>query len=295
MLAAPVVLLMLFTGLPGCGPGAGASLSQAILAELNAARQRAEQAPVEAHPALCAIALEQARSVAATGGTASSSGHITSTTRQLYRAGYAAHSWTEGSLIATSETGIPIQWRRARPEWWREAETGDFEDAGIGIARHQGRPVVTIVLALRTRTVEWRQAAPLAELPNVRALALAEVNRMRLEHGREPVVSEGRLDAAAQHHAEDLLRRTYYDHASPEGDTVRHRVRAAGHRGARTLTENISKGLFTPGEVVRRWANSSGHRRNILRRGAAEVGLGVAFGENENGFEVLWVQVFASR
>ncbi len=288
------VLLLLFTA-PGCGLGAEEALGRSIFAELNAARQRAGQIPLSAHPALCALAREQAASVAATGGTPSSSGYITGTTRRLYRAGYAAHSWTEGSLIATSDAGIPSQWRAARPQWWREAETGDFEDAGIGVARFSGRAVVTLVLALKTRTVEWRQAAPLADLPSVRAQALAEVNRLRREHGREPVVSEGRLDAAAQGHAEDMLRRLYYDHTSPEGDGVRRRVRAAGRRDARTLTENIAKGLFTPGEVVRRWANSSGHRRNILRRGAAEVGLGVAFGENENGFEVVWVQVFASR
>ncbi len=295
MLASSTALLLLFTALPGCDAGVDEPLAQAILAELNAARQRAGQVPLAAHPALCGIARRQAESVAATGGADSSSGYITNTTRQLYRAGYAAHSWTEGSLIATSNDDVPGQWRRARPEWWREAEAGDFEDVGIGIARHQGRPVVTLVLALRTRTVEWRLAAPLADLPSVRALALAEVNRLRREDGRDPVVSESRLDAAAQHHAEDMLRRLFYDHDSPEGDGVRQRARAAGYRGARALTENIAKGLFTPDEVVRRWANSSGHRRNILRRGAAEVGLGVAYGENENGFEVLWVQVFASR
>ncbi len=80
-----------------------------------------------------------------------------------------------------------------------------------------------------------------------------------------------------------------------DGKTVRHRVRAAGYRGARALAENIAKGPFTPDEVVRRWLNSPGHRRNILRRGAVETGFGVAFGENANGFEVVWVQVFSGR
>ncbi len=286
--------MLVLTAASGLGPGEEDPLSQAILAELNAARQRAGAEPVASHPALCAVARDQAQSVATTGGTASSSGHITSTTRRLYRAGYAAHRWTEGSLIATSDEGIPGQWRQARPRWWQEAETGDFEDVGVGVARYQGRAVVTIVMALRTRTVEWRQAAPLADLPSVRAQALATVNRFRAEHDREPVRAEARLDEAAQRHAEDMLRRVYYDHVSPEGETVRDRIRAAGG-GARGLAENIAKGLFTPEETVRRWMNSSGHRRNILRRGATEMGLGVAFGENENGFEVVWVQVFASR
>ena len=295
MTPAAIALLSLLTTSCGCGLGGDEPLSHSILDELNAARQRAGLEPVEIHPALCRIARDQAEAVAASGGVESSAAYITDTTRQLYRAGYAAHSWTEGSLLAASDAGIPDQWRRARPAWWRQAETGDFEDVGIGVARHAGRPVVTLVLALRTRTVEWRQAAPLADLESVRARARAEVNRLRTEAGRQPVRAESRLDDAAQRHAEDMLRRVFYDHANPDGETVRHRVRAAGYRGARALAENIAKGLFTPDEVVRRWADSPGHRRNILRRGAAEVGLGVAYGENANGFEVVWVQVFAGR
>ncbi len=295
MLAGSLALLLLITAPPGCGSGGGETLEQAILTELNAARRQSGAGPVELHNALCTIAFDQAAAVAATGGTASSSGYITNTTRRLYRAGYAAHSWTEGSLIATADADIPDQWRRARPAWWRDAESGDFEDVGIGVARYQGRPVVTLVLALRTRTVEWRQAAPLADLASVRAQALATVNQLRQAHGREAVISEDRLDDAAQRHAEDMLRRGYYNHASPEGETVRDRVRAAGYRRPRGLAENLAKGLFTPDEVVRRWMNSSGHRRNILLRSADEVGIGVAFGERGRDFEVVWVQVFASR
>ena len=297
-------LILLLIATAGCGSAAEqtasaqsnqSSLAASILADLNAARRRAGHEPLENHPALSKIAGEQARAVAATGGTASSSGYITDTTRQLYRAGYAAHRWSEGSLIATSDADVAGQWRRARPQWWHEAETGDFEDAGIGVARHQGRPVVTLVLALKTRTWEWRQAAPLADLSEVRASALAEVNRLRRDNGREPLASESHLDDAAQRHAEDMLRRVYYDHESPEGDSVGDRVRTAGYGRYRTVAENIAKGLFTPDEVVRRWADSSGHRRNLLQRRVTETGLGVAYGENANGFEVVWVQVFARR
>ena len=88
-----------------------------------------------------------------------------------------------------------------------------------------------------------------------------------------------------------MLRRAYYSHTSPEGGTPGQRVQASGHR-ARSVAENIAKGLFTPDEVVRRWLASPGHRRNVLFRRATEMGAGVAFGENARGFEVVWVQVF---
>jgi len=294
MIAGLVVSLLATAVAPVCGRDAGEPFRRWLLGELNVARQSAGLELLEPHPVLCEIAGDQAASVAATGGTPTNVGHINSTTRRLYRAGYKPHAWTEGSLIATSDSDVLGQWRRARPQWYAEMEAGDFEHVGIGLARHRGRLVVTLVLALETRTVEWRQAAPLADRAGVRRIALATVNEVRREHGREPVAGEARLDAAAQRHAEDMLRREYYDHASPEGETARARARRAGYRG-RSLGENIAKGLFTPDEVVRRWMDSSGHRRNILKRGFSEMGLGVAYGVNSaDEFEVVWVQVFAT-
>lgn len=294
MISALVASTLLAAAGPVCGRDAEEPVRRGLLAELNAARRGAGLELLEPHPVLCEIARDQADAVAATGGTPTNVGHINSTTRRLYRAGYKPHTWTEGSLIATSDAGILGQWRRARPQWFGEMEAGDFEHVGIGLARHRGRPVVTLVLALKTRTVEWRQAATLADRASVRRIALATVNELRRDRGREPVVAESRLDDAAQRHAEDMLRREFYDHASPEGDTVRQRARDAGYRGARTLGENIAKGPFTPDEVVRRWMDSSGHRRNILRNGFRQMGLGVAYGVNSaDEFEVVWVQVFA--
>jgi uncharacterized protein YkwD len=104
---------------------------------------------------------------------------------------------------------------------------------------------------------------------------------------RDPVLAN-----AAQGHAEDLLRRSYYDHRSPEGGTPMSRARAAGFTG-RSIAENIAKGLFTPVETVNRWMDSSGHRRNILRRRATLTGLGLAVGPGElECHDVLWVQLF---
>ncbi len=288
-----VVLLLLST--PGNTCGTSGS-EQVLLDEFNAARRAAGQEAVAPHPVLCDIARDEAAAVAASGGTPNQADHINSITRRLYRSRYAPHSWTEGSLITTSSEAIFSQWRGVRPEWSQEAETGDFEHVGIGLARYGNRLVVTMVLALKTRTVEWRQVEPLKDRTWVRKVALAEVNQLRHTAGHEPLASNGLLDHAAQLHAEDMLRREFYDHVSPDGDTVRNRARAAGFRGSRQLAENIAKGLFTPDEVVRRWMNSSGHRRNILRRNATEVGLGVAFGVNRaDEFEVIWVQMFASR
>ena len=304
-MAGSFTLALLLTAGAGCGPAsvqdsgskvaAAPTLAETFLADLNAARREQGVEPLEAHPALETIARDKARAWAENGGTISSGAYITDVTDQLHRAGYAVHRWTEGSLIAVSDDNIVGQWRRARRTWWRGIETGDYEDAGIGVARFDGRPVIALIVALPTRTWELRQAAPLADLESVRAQALEAVNRLRADHGRKPLQAEPHLDNIAQRHAEDMLHRAYYDHDSPEGNSVANRVRASGYGRYRIVAENIAKGLFTPDEVVRRWADSSGHRRNLLHRRVTEVGTGVAYGENANGFEVLWVQVFAAR
>ena len=151
------------------------------------------------------------------------------------------------------------------------------------------------MLALHRCTFESGQAAGLADLEAVRAAAFAAVNRLRREHGRAPVRRDELLDRAAQGHAEDLLRRGYYDHRSPEGGTPAGRVRGVGYTGQGLVVENIAKGLFAPAETVDRWMGSSGHRKNILHRKVTATGFGLAVGPGEREcFDVLWVQLFAA-
>ncbi len=308
--ALPVVILSVIAGTAACQPGeprsanaasaagpvceadAGEPVRRSVLAELNAERRRLGLAAVAPHPALCATAAWRAAEVAASGAITSDVELLRQTTLRLRSGGYKAHRWIESTLIGSSDDGLFGQWREANPRWLEQAVTGEFEHVGIGLGRYRGRPVISLLLAFTTRTAEWNQAAPLADLERVRALALAAVNRAREAAGRRPVEADPHLDAAAQAHAEDMLRRSYYDHRSPEGKTAPQRVRAAGYPMRGPVAENIAKGLFTAEEVIDRWMASPGHRQNILLRRVRKVGLGVAFGENENGFEVTWAQVF---
>jgi len=287
------LLAVLLTPAPVCGTDADAPLRRSVLAALNRARTEAGSPPLQPHPALDEIARWRASAVAAAGAIGSSPESYGETNHRIYRAGYTPHRWTESTFLGPRAEELLAQWRKLRPDSWRQAVAGDFQDVGIGLAWHRRRPVWSIILALPKRAAEWRAAAPLRELERVRATALEAVNRFRRDKRRREVASDPRLDEAAQRHATDMLRRAYYSHRSPEGSTPQQRVRAAGYRDARVVGENIAKGLFTPEEVVRRWMKSYGHRRNMLLHDATHTGLGVAFGENANGFEVVWVQLFA--
>jgi hypothetical protein len=266
-----------------------------MLAELNLARLTAGSAPLRGHPALCRTAAERVVEIESEGATEQGVAAINRRTRSLYRKGYAAHAWSEAAIIGGGRAPALEQFRAVRPAWHLEAIVGDFEEVGAAAGSVDGRPVWAILLALPRWTVEWRQAEPLRDVEWVLSEMLTKVNRVRAENERQPLRLDPRLSAAAHAHASDMLRRTYYDHRSPEGESPRDRALAAGYPRRRSISENIAKGPFTPSEVVDRWMNSSGHRKNILDRGASEMGLGVAFGENDNGFEVVWVQLFAGN
>lgn len=275
----------------GCGPEVAETLEQ-----LNRARTAVGATTLEAHPALCATARERVAEIADQGALTQGVEAITRRTNSLYAKRYAAHAWSEAAIIGGGEEPVLAQFQQVRPNWHQEASTGDFEQMGAARGNFRGRPIYTILLALTRRTVEWRQVEPLRDDTWVRAEILETVNRLRADAGLQAVVLEPTLNAAAQAHAADMLARGFYDHRTPEGTTPRQRTAAAGYRDTRLIAENIAKGAFTPSEVVERWMNSPGHRQNILRPRAGEMGVGVAFGESHDGsehLEVLWAQLFA--
>ncbi len=268
-----------------------------LLQRFNAARAEAGQPPVVADERLCKLAVGRAHEAAATGSPKPSLEILSRMTRQIYRNGYAPHRWRTSTLIAGTHDADALlrSWQKLQGEWWTEVTTGEFEHFGAGLGRHGDELVCCVVFAFSKRSWEWQEAAPLADLAEVRRAVLAATNAARQKRRRRLVGPSPILDEAAQRHAEDMLARAYYAHRSPEGRGPAVRAHAAGHTRPGSVAENIAKGLFVPEEVVRRWLDSSGHRRNILDRRTHEMGVGVAFGENVRGFEVLWVQVFASR
>src|SRR3712207_4473522 len=87
------------------------------------------------------------------------------------------------------------------------------------------------VLTIGVALCVWATAAGAQAPDNLDALrqrALELVNRARAEHGLSRLELERNLDEAAQSHAQDMLRRSYFAHSSPEGGTVQDRYIAAG-------------------------------------------------------------------
>jgi uncharacterized protein YkwD len=100
---------------------------------------------------------------------------------------------------------------------------------------------------------------------------LAEMNRVRAQHGLAPLRFDRTLQRAARSHTRSMVSRNVFAH----GDFAS-RMRQFGVRG-HYLAENLAWGsgsASTPRALVQMWLNSPPHRRNLLRPGFRRVGVG---------------------
>jgi uncharacterized protein YkwD len=117
---------------------------------------------------------------------------------------------------------------------------------------------------------------------------LCIVNAERAARGLPGVAPEGRLDAAAQGHSDDMAQRGYFDHVTPEGRTPADRAEAAGYPyGA--LYENIALGQTTARQVMTGWMRSTGHCRGVLAPEPVHLGVGLSLRGSQGP---AWTQLF---
>jgi uncharacterized protein YkwD len=156
------------------------------------------------------------------------------------------------------------------------------------------RSILTAILAV---AIAFGAAGAQAQdgREDLQGVALELANQSRAASGLPPLSLEPALTRAARTHAEDMLRRGFFAHVSPDGETALDRyLRSGGARG-RLVAENIAecRNCVAGREVVRNlhrgWMESAGHRANILSPGVERFGFGVA----ESGGRVVAVQTFA--
>lgn len=82
---------------------------------------------------------------------------------------------------------------------------------------------------------------------------------------------------AAQGHSEDMARRDYFSHQSPEGLGPTDRLRAHGV-SYRAMGENIAQHPGTARDVMNGWLASPAHRQNLERCTYTHHGIGLRDG-----------------
>ncbi len=107
------------------------------------------------------------------------------------------------------------------------------------------------------------------------------VNGERKKHGLGALKPSNGLTRVARSHSEDMARRRFFSHITPDGKNPADRVRASGINYT-YLAENIATENWQESEreLVERahksLMKSTHHRENILRPGITSIGIGVS-------------------
>lgn len=126
-----------------------------------------------------------------------------------------------------------------------------------------------------------------APAPGMSASArMAElVNRHRAAAGCPPLALLDGAARAAQGHADDMARRGYFSHVSPEVEGLAERLAREGVR-LRMAAENIALDPASPELVLNGWLRSAGHRQNLENCRYTHHGVGERTGR--------WTHVFVT-
>ena len=103
---------------------------------------------------------------------------------------------------------------------------------------------------------------------------LRGINGERATQGVAALTPDACLSELAQRRADDMVRRDYFSHITPNGETPFDLMRAQGctfHRAA----ENIAM-TQDPQQALEGLWNSPEHRRNTLDPNFTRVGIGIA-------------------
>ena len=124
-----------------------------------------------------------------------------------------------------------------------------------------------------------RAAAAAAALAGLAGPAAAlDLNSFRAQHKLPALSVSSELSGAAYEHAHALAGRGRLDHAG-----FRQRLGSISS----TAAENVAYGCETEACVIRMWARSAGHRRNMLMKGVSRYGIASATGGNGRTYWVL--------
>ena len=125
--------------------------------------------------------------------------------------------------------------------------------------------------------------------------AFEKTNQARTANGLSALSWDPELCRLARIHSEDMARKGYFAHETPDGLQLKDRARAMGMGRFRVIGENIAynKGYDDPGAfAVERWMNSGGHRANMLYVGFQASAIGSYISGDGS---VYLTQVFINR
>ncbi len=150
--------------------------------------------------------------------------------------------------------------------------------------------ILATTITLSTTDLSRQRELQTTILPEV-IYNLSNQNRVKEELSELKV--SPLLEKAAQAKANDMAKRSYFSHLSPEGfgplhwfQLVRYKIIFGG--------ENLAVMFSDSEDVVNAWMASEAHRRNILNQRFTETGIATAKGVYKGKETVFVVQMFGT-
>lgn len=121
------------------------------------------------------------------------------------------------------------------------------------------------------------------------------LNEIRTTNNSPPLISNSKLEQAAESHAAYMLQYNILSHSGRNGSSFAERIKEQGYLFS-TAAENIAFGATTSQEVVKLWMNSPPHKANIVNPAFTEIGVGVApiLNQSSKFNERYWSTSFAA-
>lgn len=125
---------------------------------------------------------------------------------------------------------------------------------------------------------------------------LAEINKIRVANGLQPLAENPKLNVAALLKAQDMIDNDYFNHYSPSGKTPWDWFSAAQYN-YKYAGENLALNFWSDQDTVQAWLDSPTHKENILNPNYKETGLAILSGTTSTTKEnrTVVVQMFGAE
>lgn len=123
---------------------------------------------------------------------------------------------------------------------------------------------------------------------------LSETNELRTKNNAGKLRLNTSLSVAAQMKAQDMAKRNYWSHVTPDGKQPWYFVEKAGYEYSQAA-ENLAYGFRSSKDTVNGWMNSPSHRKAMLNDSLYDVGFGIANSTDyqKQGPETIVVAIYA--
>lgn len=127
----------------------------------------------------------------------------------------------------------------------------------------------------------------------INSVVIDVTNQERQKLGLGELKVNELLKKAAQSKADDMARKGYFSHQSPDGKTPWYWIDQTGYT-YKAAGENLAVNFDYSRDVVSAWMNSPTHKANIVKAKYQEIGVGISEGFYQGRPTVFVVQMFGT-